>query len=153
MTINYKYVAAGVAILASFAFGRYSVKTVTTQVVQTQKTDIKVNQDSKVDDNKTTTITVKPDGTKTTVITDNKKTDTKTDSNTQSVTDTKSTTTSGSNSGGSSFILSASAGIDITSPSHLVYGLEASNKLIGPIRIGVFGMTNGLLGASLGLQF
>lgn len=163
MTINYKYVAAGIAILGAFASGRFSVKTVTTQVAQTQTVDQNVKQDKKIDDNKTittNTTTVKPDGTKsttTTVITDNKKTDTATNSNTQSVTDTKtSTTTSGSNSGGSDLIVAGAIGIDFKNPGNYLYGFDISNKLIGPVRIGIIGLSgsNTLSGlVTLGLQF
>lgn len=150
MTINYKYVTVGVLILTSFALGRYTSKSVTTtQVTQKQTVDTKVNQDSKVDDHKTVvtdTKTIKPDGTKidqVTTVTDNKVSNTITDSKTDSVTDTKTdskTTTGGSSGGG--LIISGAIGLDLRNNGNQVYGLEISNTLVGPIRLGIMGLGN-----------
>lgn len=51
------------------------------------------------------------------------------------------------------FSIDILAGLDITHPVNLVYGVHIANSLIGPIRLGAFGFTDGRLGVSLGLLF
>lgn len=145
--------------LTSFATGRWTapvhieIKTVEVEKKsETQATD--VDKDARVE----TTVTeeTKPDGTKT-VITQkvvennvNKETEvTKTDEN---VKNSSQITESGSKS---KVTISALAGFkpsDLTSgPS---YGMSVTRPILGPITLGLFGLTNpGVYGVSVGLTF
>ena len=140
---NYKVLLAILLIIVSFATGRYTVpvrvetKTITVEVEHKK-------EDTKVD--KVTTIVVKPDGTKTTVITD--KTETKTTDDTNSKTETSKLVKN--NSGNTN--ISVLAGLDALNPK-FVYGLSATRTIIGPVSIGVWGLNNLTFGASVGLQF
>lgn len=150
---NKYYIIGGIILLAgTFAFGRYSApervrietKTVTVEVEKkTQNTDIKQNT-------KTTTV-IKPDGTKiidTTTISD---TDTKTKTDIDQTTSTD--TTKETDKSSSKLIIEGLASTTITNPSGITFGGHISNNLIGPVRIGVFGFTDGKVGISLGFQF
>jgi hypothetical protein len=54
------------------------------------------------------------------------------------------------NVGRSKLSLSALAGTDLRSP---VYGAHVSKEILGPVSVGIFGLTNGTFGASIGLNF
>lgn len=50
--------------------------------------------------------------------------------------------------------LSALAGNDFSHPQILpIYGLSVSKSLLGPITVGAFGLTNGVVGLSVGINF
>ena len=50
--------------------------------------------------------------------------------------------------------ISALAGFSPFSDPHTpVYGGHVSTQLLGPINVGAFGLTNGTIGMSLGLDF
>lgn len=82
--------------------------------------------------------TIKPDGTITEekVITDKSKI----------VTEDKTKL----NTARSKVNISALVGTDFSKP---VYGLHANKELLGPISVGVFGLTNKTVGLSVGLNF
>lgn len=91
-------------------------------------------------------ITEDPGGKKTTTITENTTTDTKKVTDTQKdivVTAPKS----------SIINISALAGLDTGRGFVPTYGISASKELIGPITVGAFGLTNGTIGVSVGLNF
>ncbi len=51
--------------------------------------------------------------------------------------------------------ISALAGLDFSKPLALtpIYGISVSKQVLGPIAIGAFGLTNGVVGLSLGVTF
>jgi peptidoglycan hydrolase-like amidase len=49
--------------------------------------------------------------------------------------------------------VSVLAGTDVTSRFKPEYGISINKEFIGPVTIGAFGMTNGVLGVSIGITF
>ncbi len=166
MSNKYRAVIAAAALVGAFAFGRFTtpvkIKTETkivtqTEVKQNTNTQVNVDQDKHVN---TTTVEIKrPDGTviirtKTLSDTDTKKqenqnvkTDTKTD---QVVTQTQ-TIERGSKS---PVTISALAGANPFSLTDgFSYGAIVTKPILGPIVLGVWGISKPVFGVSLGLQF
>jgi hypothetical protein len=137
-----KLSVAGLILLAiGIAIGRFSQK------------DTKSVSDAKVQENKNThtqtkTITVKePSGkVETTTITDTVIT-------AKETTDTKTVQQTAPQK--SKINISAMAGYDIFHPSleGPTYGLVVSKEFVGPITLGVFGLTNGTVGVTAGISF
>lgn len=132
-----------VLLLAAFAFGRYTTpakvetKTVTIEIE-------KVKQDTHTD---TKIVEVKkPDGTIT------KTTETKTDIVRTESKNEKTENTNQTIYNKQSVTVSVLAGYNY-SGNELVYGASVSKPIIGPITIGLWGLTNRTFGASIGLQF
>lgn len=119
-------VIALVSLSAAFAFGRYSspVKIKTITVVKRVKNQV-VHE------------TIKPDGTVEKTITTQVNTDKNTDSQ----------TTKG---GAPQINVYGLVGVQALKP---VAGAHVSAEVLGPISIGVFGLTNGSVGGSVGLRF
>jgi hypothetical protein len=130
-------------ILVSFAFGRYSAPTIPNS---TTKTETQKDVQKDTDTHKTTTVTETPDGKKITTIIE----DTTTKSNSQ--TDTKKDQTIQAPKT-SVINISALAGLDTGRGFVPTYGISASKELIGPITVGAFGLTNGTIGLSVGVNF
>lgn len=152
MTQRTKYLLAVLALIAAFATGRYTVPSHT--VIKTAETDNKTDN-KKVEDDKHKTITktetIKPDGTreiKTTYRDDSviKIDDKSTDS------DTKASLTEVTR-GGDKITISALGGIDPFKVGAPVYGLSVSKPILGPIAVGIWGLTDQTIGASIGLSF
>lgn len=137
-----------VGLIAAFAFGRYSAQQ-TPAKTEVVTTDVKENQN--VDDKKktTTTETKKPDGTVTTVTTVDEDTTTKTNETEDSITKTQVTPPKASKLNVS--VLGANDfSRGLLAPA---YGLSVSKEVLGPVTVGVFGMMNGVVGISVGLDF
>lgn len=140
-----KVILVLLAAVGAFAGGRYSVPAPDITVEKT----ITKDQERQVDTNKkkTTTIVTEPSGKKTETIVEetNKtaKTDTRT-SATESVSETYKSPT---------INISVLAGVDTMNNFKPVYGISASKQFIGPITLGAFGLTNGTLGVSVGINF
>lgn len=49
--------------------------------------------------------------------------------------------------------ISGLAGIELKPHPEVFYGVSVSKEIIGPITIGLFGLTNGIVGASVGMNF
>lgn len=49
--------------------------------------------------------------------------------------------------------VSGLVGVSIHDPGLPIYGISASKEVLGPITVGVFGLTNGLVGVSIGFNF
>jgi hypothetical protein len=152
---------AAVAVVVSFAFGRYSVPTSVKTTSQTVNSDTKTNQNS-TDDNTdthnstTTTDTTTPDGTKTHTVTqsqdvdhDKKKDTSTTDTQLQSRTDTKEVVRSGSRTTISGLAMGKLSFSSITPD----YGVMVTKDILGPINAGLFGYKSGNVGISIGLTF
>lgn len=138
METKTKIFLGAILLLASFAIGRFTANS----GVNTDTKDSKViDTDSHV----TTTIveTKKPDGEtqKTTVI----KRDTDT-----IITDKKETQTETTKK--PLMNVSVLAGLDYKTRLP-AYGATVSKEFIGPITLGVFGLTNGVVGITVGLDF
>ncbi len=148
---KYKVGAVVVGLTTAFAFGRYSVPEkikIETKVVEVEKKVVTVVRDK----HKNTKIVdvVKPDGSKettTTVIED-----TVTDRKSKETGTTNAASSSETTKGDSKVTISALGGYDLNS-SKLVYGLSLTKPILGPIALGVFGLSNKTLGFSLGLTF
>ncbi len=146
LSIKSKITIAVVSLLTAFATGRYSVQA---PAVKTQET-VKSNENIKTDKDihKVTVITKKPTGEEVTTITEDDKAKSDSTSNStstldQTVTPPKINTLN----------VSALAGIGLASSIQPTYGLSISKQLIGPVTTGLFGLTNGTIGVSIGLNF
>jgi len=153
-----KIAIAVVALLAAFAAGRYltpeKIQIVTQTVTAEKKTDV-----TNTDDKKNTVTVVhevrSPNGivdtTTTTTVSDKRDTSSRsTDSKSESTMVDKTITTSSSK-----VTVSALAGAKIVDPgvNPLVYGVSLTKPILGPITVGVWGLSNSTIGASIGLTF
>lgn len=139
MSTKYKVIISIVVVLVAFAFGRYSAPKVPDSHTVTDTTK-EVNKDT----HKTTVVTKTPDGKEVTTIVED--TTTKSDSDTkkdQTITAPKT----------SLINISALAGLDTGRGFVPTYGISASKELIGPVTVGAFGLTNGTIGLSIGVNF
>lgn len=153
MATKYKVILTILALATAFATGRYTVPTKVVTEIKTVEVDKKdQHQDQKQDDHKKTTIVEAPDGTKTTTVTDDSSTDTKTDTKTvdssssdtyKSVTKESAVTVMGLVGANASFS-------DLGTP---VYGLSVTKPVLGPITIGVWGLSSKVGGLAVGLTF
>ncbi len=146
---NYKFKSTILAILiaGAFAAGRYSVAK--PEVVTKNVTQASVKTDENKDIHKvvvTKTVT-QPSGVKetdTTVTTDT------TVHDTQDTQETSKTMTD---------IIPAKTGtlnisaLGAYSNGSLTYGASVTKQIIGPLTAGVFGLTNGTIGVSIGMSF
>ncbi len=150
---KYKVILVAVAIITAAAFGRWTAPVKTVVQIKTVET-VKTVTVKDTDKNQDTTVTEvkKPDGTVTTVThtTTETKTDTKTQTAEKEQTDTTKTTTKST----STLTLSALAGVNVTNPAQgMIYGGLISKQVLGPVSIGLFGLSNGTAGASVSLTF
>lgn len=151
MDTKYKVIIVVVTLTAAFAAGRYTVPEkikVETKVVEVEKKVTDIQKDTK---KKTTVVeTVKPDGSKqvTTVIDE----DSSTDKKSQTDKDTTSDTTKVVESGTQKVTISALGGIDINKTVP-VFGASITKPVLGPLTLGLFGLSSGVGGASVGLTF
>lgn len=148
LSLKTKVIVTVVVIAISFAFGRYSVNQ--TPAVRTIE-DIKV--DKNIDKDKVThvvtTITKKVDGS--TVTTIDKKTETKTKEKDDITQHLDQTVTPSKQSKINISILGANDfNKGLVGPT---YGLSFNKEFIGPITVGAFGLRNGVIGLSIGLDF
>jgi hypothetical protein len=140
MTTKTKLIIAAVAVLTSFAFGRWSAP-------EYKKTETDQTENKEVDKHKKTTVVEKerPDGTK------EKKTVVEEDSEKRSE---KSSKQSEEIVGSSSKVtVSALGGFYFSDRSGPIYGLAISKPILGPITLGAFYLTPSIVGASIGLTF
>src|ERR1700688_2895301 len=139
-----KVIISIVVVLTAFASGRFSATSPPSKTTETVKTDTKINDDK---DTKTTTVTEKqPNGAeKTTIVTET------IDKVTENQDQTKNIQTVVSKP--STLNISVLGANDFSRGILPTYGLSVSNQLIGPVRIGAFGLMNGVIGVSIGLDF
>lgn len=166
MQTKTKVIIATVSLAIAFAAGRYltpvKIKTeIKTVVVEKKVETTKVVQNKKRHKKTVIVQTQKPDGEKdvTTTITDDTNTGTDTKiADTTSVDkeqDAKKEVTKES----SHLMVSILGGVQVNASSllsgtsPLVYGAHVQKSLLGPINIGLFGLSNGILGCSAGLIF
>lgn len=156
--MNYKSLAIKLSIVivglaATFAAGRYSASTPTVST-HTDTTDNKTVNDAKNTDTTTKTVIVKDptSGKETTTIISDTKTIDK-----SATTDISQSKTDSSVQGQKKNTLTVSAlvGLQTTSFSqgNVVYGASVTKDIVGPVSIGLFGLSNNTFGASVGLSF
>lgn len=145
MSLKYKITGGVLALAIAFAFGRY-----TAPMVPNVKT--KVNET--IDDKKATDkdvhkkiVIVKEKDKTTTTITED--TDTKTNETKDTNIKVDQTVTAPARS---TLNVSGLAGIDFVK-GQPVYGASVSKELLGPITVGAYGLTNGVVGLSIGINF
>lgn len=142
-------VAGGLVV--AFAAGRYSTTVTTKTETKVDKVEEKKKDVKKEKHKKTTTVTVeKPDGSKetTSTTTEDTNTDAKTITDAHSVSDSKTETTRGDNKVSFSLL----GGLDLTTGKP-IFGGSLSKPVLGPLTLGIFGLSNGSAGFSLGLNF
>lgn len=134
MNVRAAALLALIVSLTSFAFGRYTAPH--PDVKSEVKTDI--NKDT----HKTTVIVKDTSGKETTTITED--TVKRTTQTSESVVTTKS----------SKINISALIGNDFSRRDIVpLYGLSANKEFLGPITVGAFALTTGVIGVSIGLNF
>jgi len=154
-----KIIILVVALIGSFALGRYTVPEKKIEEKKTTEDKTKdVTKEKKQKKHKKTHIVKEektaPDGSKTvvTIIDHDTKTDTSSDSKTaiegHKTTEDKVITVRGD----SKVTLSALGGIDILSGKP-IYGASLTKPVLGPLTLGIFGLSNGSVGASIGFTF
>lgn len=149
-----------VLILGAFAFGRYSAPEkikVEKEIVRVEVEKKEKSKDQSVDEQKdTTTIEVtKPDGTKIKkrVVRQDRKTETSTDEKTDRVSQTKKKETKVVENS-RRISVSVIAGPNFTDlKAPIVFGGYISRPFMGPVTLGIWGLSSGVGGVSVGLQF
>lgn len=131
-----KALALSLALTAAFAAGRYSVPKDVSKS-QTEETDSNKHKETEV-------ITVKqPDGSVKIIK--------------RIVEDSSSSTTKSKQSEvkniKKSLNISALVSNNIREPLNPIYGVSVTKEVLGPLTLGAFGLTNGTIGLSLGVNF
>jgi carbohydrate-binding DOMON domain-containing protein len=143
--MNKNYIIATIVLVVAAYFGG---RLTGPERVKIEKQIVTVE----VEKTKVTTITKNKDGTTTTVTETKTHTDTKKSSETdttQTEHDTKDIVNRSSLT-----TISLLGGINATRPQDgFVYGLQVTKPILGPIVIGVWGLTDKTIGANVGLQF
>lgn len=153
MDTKQKATIALIAIVAAFAFGRFSAPEkikIETKIVEVERK----TSESETDRHKesTTTEVTRPDGTKektTTTTEDTNRKSASTDDTNKNTEITKEVTKSGS-----PVTIQALAAVNVTSlAAPIDYGMSISRPLLGPITVGIFGFSSGKVGFGIGLTF
>lgn len=159
METKYKVIGVTVSLVTAFAFGRYTVPEhikIETKVVEVERKKESIDKDVNQNKRKETTITetVKPDGTKevtTKIIEDTVKEDKSKVAKVEADTKKEDTVKDIKKESGRVDI-SALAGYDFNK-GQMTYGASVSRPILGPITLGAWGLVNGTVGMSAGLQF
>jgi len=153
MTISakYQYTVGGILILLAFTAGRYSMQQTKVEITKTQQTQKNIDQDKKTNTETIVTTIKTPDGTIKTIK------DTKTIADI--ITDTKIDTTASLtqvvtppkiNTLNISALIANDFSRGILVPT---YGISITKQILGPVTVGGFGLTNGVIGVSIGFNF
>ncbi len=156
MTTKTKVILSIVALLTAYGFGRWSSpeKVVTVvKTVEVEKKKSKTETSKEVHRTTTITETTKPDGTKTVTTTIREDSVTEREKNTSENRSKSTEETKEITRASAKVTVSALAGIDILSPGAPLYGASLSKPVLGPITLGIWGLTNSVGGVSLGLTF
>lgn len=149
MTLKAKLVLCFAALAIAFAGGRYSVSGTDVKTTEHTTTDTtkQVDRDTHTD----TTTVVEEDGTgkkkTTTTVVQDTTTKSKTD---EVIKDDKTSVATPAKRNTLNVSTLASVGLNNFVP---VYGLSVTKEVLGPITVGAFGLTSGVVGISLGLNF
>jgi len=135
----------------AFATGRYSVNTTPTIHTVTDTRTLTQVQTQVVDHTVTKIVEVKAkDGTDTKTTTIKQDDHTDTDSDTKQIAHVETTVTPPKRSAVNISLLGAT---NVRNPTALAYGVSVSKEVLGPLTVGAFGLTNGIIGVSVGLNF
>lgn len=145
MNTQTKIGLSALALAVAFASGRYSTQGSTTKTIETKKIDAEISTDR--DTHKKTVITKAKDGSEVTTITEDT---TAVIKERQDETDRTATTTTAKSS---RLNISALAGTQFPNLLKPVYGASISKEFIGPVTVGLWTLTNGTVGISVGLNF
>jgi len=137
-------VKLGIAGLVIFAVG-YGTALLTRPAKVITKTQTITQTHDIIHDHIHTVVVTKPDGTKTTTTDDNSVIN-----DNSSTKDSSSTITTYSKP---QWKVGALAGLSVNSLSKPIYGAQVEKRLLGPISIGAFGLSNSTGGVSLSLEF
>jgi hypothetical protein len=152
MTLKNKVIISIVSLLTAFGFGRYSAnQRPNVQTKETVTANATQQTDKNVETETTITTEKDPNGVVKTVETIDSKDLTKVETENQSVKILQQTVTQPKQSKiNLSFVASSDVFKGALAPS---YGLYASKEILGPITAGVYGLTNGTVGVTVGLDF
>lgn len=154
MTTKTKVILVILALISTFSVGRLSAptKVVTeTKIVEVEKKTSESESERNKHKTTTTTTTKHPDGSETTTTTTSE--DSTTDKKTATTDDLNKTsdTVKTVESDVGRVTISALAGLKITDPTP-TYGVHVTSRIIGPINAGIWGLSSGILGISVGLS-
>lgn len=135
-------IAVVVILALTFAAGRYTVKPEIKEVVRVEK-----QKETEVQTDRTTTIVKGPGGTETTTIVERRREENRESS--KEATEKETRPGAGDRHRWSVGVLGA---LDL-SRGIPVYGLQVSKEVLGPVTAGVWGLNNGTIGVSVGLNF
>lgn len=146
---NKLFILYAVCILAAFAAGRYSVQAPEVHTSAGIKEEIKQDANKDTQTHQTTVSVKTPDGTT--------KTTTTIDTTTKDKMDTAIATTTKVDQTIippkiETLNVSFMAGVDFSRQA-TVYGASVNKQLLGPITIGLFGLTNSTVGLTVGMSF
>ena len=150
MKLQYKIAIAAISLLAAFAAGRYSVSQPSIHTVVDTNTKTNTDTDTNKHETTVTTVVEQPNGTKTTTT---KTTENDTIDQTQNQDTVSEITQTVTAPKKNTLNISALAGLDLSNSMKPVYGASVNKNFLGPVTMGVFGLTNGTVGVSLGLSF
>lgn len=140
MSLSKKILILLIFLILSFAFGRYSVKS-----VDTKTTEIKQeNKDVRTVTH--TTVIEQPNGVKKTIIISN------TEDRSKSFTDTKVLANTNKRSM-LNISLIAGTMLGPEAARNMDYGLSINKEMFGPVTLGAYGMKSGAFGLSIGVNF
>jgi len=141
ITTRTKVLAVILLVVAAFATGRYTVKPIEVVKHETEETTKKEETDTHTE----IVETKQPDGStkKVTTIDRSSRTDYATKKETETKTTNKVQKTN----------ISALVSVNIKERNALIYGISVTREILGPVTVGVFGLTNGTVGASIGINF
>lgn len=159
MTLKYRIIICVTVVATAFAFGRYSAPAtikIETKTVEVEKKAVDKESSIKVDTKKTTVKKTikKPDGTLETTITvvvDNSKQKDKKDKTVaveEKTIEIKKEVTKASDK----VTISVLGGVNLNKVG-MLYGASISKPILGPITVGVWGLSDASVGASVGLTF
>ena len=151
MTTKVKIAIAFIVVVAAFATGRYSVSQTTTTTKETVKQDDKINENQDTHVLTTTTTEKDPTGVEKTTTTTTSDTVLKETQDDTTNTNIQQTITVAAHKKVNVSILVGSNTSNLLQPPN--YGASVTAEVLGPVTVGVFGLNNGTLGASLGLDF
>lgn len=145
-----KVIIAIVGLAASFAFGRYSVNDPEVKTSIKGKEDVTKSVDKDTKKRSTTTVTESPDGSKSTTTVTEEETSERRDT-------AKSRETSIDQSSvpvvRRTLNVSALVGVRAFDNLQPIYGASITKEVLGPITVGVWGLSSGTGGVSVGLSF
>lgn len=157
MSTKLKVVFVGLSLLTTYAIGRWAAPekvVVKKEIVEVEKkTDSSSSEANKQKDTETHIIE-HPDGTKETVITTHENWEKNHSDNSSSISSSSEKDSKEVTNSRSKVTISAMGGVNLDSLiGPPILGVSATKPILGPITVGLWGLSNKTLGASVGLTF